>query len=112
MEGIRQKVRLHLELAQWLASEIRQSADFELLAPVDFSLVCFRYLPSGITDEASINEINEQLLQTLNAGGKLYMTHTKLNGKYTLRMVIAQTYVEKHHVENAWKLIRETAGKI
>ena len=112
VEGIRQKVRLHLELAQWLASEIRQSADFELLAPVDFSLVCFRYLPSGITDEASINEINEQLLQTLNAGGKLYMTHTKLNGKYTLRMVIAQTYVEKHHVENAWKLIRETAGKI
>lgn len=112
VEGIRQKVRLHLELAQWLASEIRQSADFELLAPVDFSLVCFRYLPSGITDEASINEINERLLQTLNAGGKLYMTHTKLNGKYTLRMVIAQTYVEKHHVENAWKLIRETAGKI
>jgi aromatic-L-amino-acid decarboxylase len=112
VEGIQQKLRLHLELAQWLAYEIRQSADFELLAPVDFSLVCFRYLPSGITDEAKINEINERLLQTLNASGKLYMTHTKLNGKYTLRMVIAQTYVEKHHVENAWRLVRETAGKI
>ena len=112
VEGIRQKVRLHLELAKWLANEIRHSADFELLAPVDFSLVCFRYLPSGITDEASINEINERLLQTLNTGGKLYITHTKLNGKYTLRMVIAQTYVEKHHVENAWRLIRKTAGKI
>lgn len=112
VEGIREKVRLHLDLAQWLANEIRQSADFELLAPVDFSLVCFRYLPSGITDEAKINEINEQLLQTLNASGKLYMTHTKLNGKYTLRMVIAQTYVEFRHVENAWKLIRETAEKI
>ena len=112
VEGIRQKIRLHLELAQWLAYEIRQSNDFELLAPVDFSLVCFRYLPSGITDEAKINEINERLLQTLNASGKLYMTHTKLNGKYTLRMVIAQTYVGKNHVENAWKLIRETAGKI
>lgn len=109
VEGIREKIRLHLELAQWLANEIRESNDFELLAPVDFSLVCFRYLPSGITDEAKINEINEQLLQTLNASGKLYMTHTKLNGKYTLRMVIAQTYVEFRHVENAWKLIRETA---
>jgi len=112
VEGIRQKVRLHLELAQWLANEIRQSADFELLAPVDFSLVCFRFLPSGITDEIRINEINERLLQTLNASGKLYMTHTKLNGKYTLRMVIAQTYVEKYHVENAWRLIRETAKTI
>ena len=112
VEGIRQKIRLHLELAQWLANIIRQSDDFELLAPVDFSLVCFRYLPSGITDEVKINEINEQLLQTLNASGKLYMTHTKLNGKYTLRMVIAQTYVEFRHVENAWKLIRETAQSI
>jgi aromatic-L-amino-acid decarboxylase len=112
VEGIRQKVRLHLELAQWLADKIRQSAEFELLAPVDFSLVCFRYLPSGITDEIRINEINERLLQTLNASGKLYMTHTKLNGKYTLRMVIAQTYVEKYHVENAWRLIRETAKTI
>jgi aromatic-L-amino-acid decarboxylase len=69
-------------------------------------------LPSGITDEIRINEINERLLQTLNASGKLYMTHTKLNGKYTLRMVIAQTYVEKYHVENAWRLIRETAKTI
>lgn len=111
-EGIRQKIKLHLELAQWLTNEISQSTEFELLAPVDFSLVCFRYLPAGITDEVRINEINESLLQTLNASGKIYMTHTKLNGKYTLRMVIAQTYVEKHHIENAWKRIRETAQTI
>lgn len=112
VDGIREKVRLHLELAQWLANEIRQSADFELLAPVNFSLVCFRFKPDGITDETILNELNEKLLLKLNSGGKIYLTHTKLNGKYTLRMVVAQTYVELRHVENAWKLIKEVSGTI
>lgn len=112
IDGIRQKVRLHLQLAQWLANEINQHNDFELLAPVHFSLVCFRYLPPSIKDESQINEVNEQLLHSLNSSGKLYMTHTKLHGKYTLRMVVAQTNVEKHHVQNAWKLIRETAARM
>ena len=108
VEGIREKVRKHLELAKWLENEIRNSDDFELLAPVLFSLVCFRFNPAE-KNEDEINQLNEKLLQQLNASGKIYITHTKLNGKYTLRMVIAQTNTKAVHVENAWKLIREKA---
>lgn len=50
------------------------------------------------------------LLHKVNETGRIYITHTKISGKYTLRMVIAQTYVERHHVETAWSLIRETAS--
>lgn len=112
MEGIREKVKNHLELARWLAAEVGKSGDFELLAPVHFSLVCFRYHPEGIIDEDKINRLNEELLLQLNTGGKIYLTHTKLNGKYTLRMVIAQTNVEFRHVEKAWDLIKETARMV
>lgn len=112
VEGIREKVRKHLQLAQWLATEIHKTTDFELLAPVTFSLVCFRFRPEIFTHEETINQLNEQLLQRLNAGGRIYMTHTKLNGKYTLRMVIAQTNVEFRHVDTAWKLIKETAANV
>lgn len=108
VEGMREKVRKHLVLAKWLENEIRKSDDFELLAPVLFSLVCFRFNPAG-RKEDEINQLNEKLLQQLNASGKIYLTHTKLNGRFTLRMVIAQTNTEAEHVENGWKLIRETA---
>ena len=112
VEGIREKIRLHLRLAQWLAQEINTSEDFELLAPVPLSLVCFRFNPKGNSSEEVLNQKNEQLLQLLNASGKIYMTHTKLNGRYTLRMVIAQTNVEFEHVKQAWSLIQETAKSI
>lgn len=112
VEGIREKIRLHLRLAQWLAQEINASEDFELLAPVPLSLVCFRFNPKGNSSEEVLNQKNEQLLQLLNTSGKIYMTHTKLNGRYTLRMVIAQTNVEFEHVKQAWSLIQETAKSI
>jgi len=112
VEGIRDKVRKHLDLAQWLAGEINESPEFELLAPVPFSLVCFRFRPLQIIDESAIDNLNEKLLQLLNASGLMYITHTRLNGKYTLRMVTAQTNVERFHVEKAWTLIRATAAEL
>ncbi|MCB9015218.1 MAG: aminotransferase class V-fold PLP-dependent enzyme [Lentimicrobiaceae bacterium] len=109
VEGIRKKVKLHIELAGWLAREIEKTDDFELLAPVPFSLVCFRYKPAHLTGTEQLNKLNEQIVQKLNAGGSVYLTHTKLNGIYTIRMVIAQTNVESEHVEKAWQLIQQTA---
>ncbi|MHC1778411.1 MAG: aspartate aminotransferase family protein [Lentimicrobium sp.] len=112
VEEIRNKVRKHIELAHWVAEEIEKSSDFELLAPVLFSLVCFRYRPAGIDGPDELNVINERLLNKLNGSGLVYLTHTKLNGKYSLRMVIAQTNTEALHVEKAWDLIREMAACI
>ena len=87
---------------------ISKEADFELLAPVVISVVCFRYIPSGCNEE-QINALNEKLNHQLNDSGKIYLSHTVLNGIYTLRMVTAQTNVTFQHVEKAWHLIRETA---
>lgn len=108
-EGIRTTVRKHLDLARWLSDQIQRSADFELLAPVNFSLVCFRYKPGHITDKETLNQINQQLLTRVNESGNLYLSHTMLNGSYCLRMVTAQTYLEKHHLEKAWHVVLETS---
>jgi aromatic-L-amino-acid decarboxylase len=110
--GIREKVRNHMQWAQELAQEIEVSEDFELLAPVPFSTICFRYKPRGVSDTEELNRLNQQLMETLNDSGKMYFTHTKLKGIYTLRLVIGQTYQEKRHVEQAWERIRATSAKL
>jgi aromatic-L-amino-acid decarboxylase len=96
-------------MAQQLAGEIRRQSGFELLAPAPLNTICFRYVPPGMTDPAAINAFNAELLEQLNATGSLYMTHTRLHGAFTIRMVIGQTNVQQRHVDRAWSLIRETA---
>lgn len=110
VQGIRETIRKHIVLAAWLTMQMEQEQGFEILTPTRFSLVCFRYVPEGMTDLEQINRFNEELEKKLNASGKIYITHTKLNGKYTLRLVIAQTYVEERHVREAWELIKHVAG--
>jgi len=111
VEGLREKVRSHILYARNLAGMISGEPDFELLAPVSISVVCFRYAPSGYSDD-QLNVMNEKLNHLLNDSGKIYLTHTSLNGKYTLRMVTAQTNVTMDHVNRAWELIKSTAGSL
>ena len=108
VEGLRDKVRNHISIAAKLADMISEETDFEILAPVIISVVCFRYIPAGKTED-QINAINEKLNHQLNDSGKLYLSHTVLNGRYTLRMVTAQTNVTSEHVQRAWDLIKDTA---
>ena len=112
IEGIQGKVREHIRLANWFKNEIIADGRFELMAPVTMNLVCFRLRPKGIIDINDLNRINEALLSRLNANGKIYLTHTKLNGAYTLRMVIAQTYVQDRHVFSAWEQVRTMADEL
>ena len=109
VEGLQAMVRNHLKLAGELKKKIESNSDFELLAPVPLNLICFRYHPKGINDLVKLNKLNETLLEAVNATGKIYITHTKLNGAYTLRMVIAQTQVAQRDVDAAWELILSTA---
>jgi aromatic-L-amino-acid/L-tryptophan decarboxylase len=111
VEGLRESVRNHIAIAVELSAMISKEKDFEILAPVTICVVCFRYVPAGYSEE-EINAINEKLNHALNDSGKLYLSHTILNGKYTLRMVTAQTNVTICHVEKAWLLIKETARSI
>jgi len=68
------------------------------------NLVCFRH--------TSGDSANERLLDKLNSGGRIYLTHTKLDGRYTLRFCVGQAQTEERHVEEAWKLIREAAETV
>lgn len=111
VEGLRDKVRDHISIAAKLSEMIMKEDDFEILAPVIISVVCFRYNPAGYTDE-KINIINEKLNHQLNDSGKIYLSHTVLDGRYALRMVTAQTNVTPGHVTKAWHLIKETARSL
>ena len=112
ISGLQEKLRYHIYLARELKSWIENHDHFELLAPVDFSLVCFRFHPKGMDEPAELNRINEQLLLSVNRTGRIYISHTKLNDKYTLRMVTGQTNVKLDHVQQAWDLILEHARTI
>ena len=112
VEGLRQKIRDHLELAQGLKVTIKQDDRFELLAPVTLNTLCFRYHPPHIDDEQKLDELNRKLLAQINESGKLFVTHTKLKDVFTIRIVIGNTNVKKHHVDEAWKLITSTADSL
>jgi len=111
VEGLREKIRNHIAIAKGLSQLISGETDFEILAPVVISVVCFRYKPAGYT-ESQLNELNERLNHSLNDTGLIYLSHTVLNGRYTLRMVTAQTNVTSEHVEKAWVLIKNTARSL
>ncbi len=111
VELLREKIREHIRIAKSLAEWIRAEKDFEILAPVTLNTVCFRYKPADVTED-KLNDLNEKLNHRLNDSGKIYLTHTVLNGKYTLRMVTAQTNVTEDHVKKAWALIRSEASSL
>ncbi|MHC1730898.1 MAG: aspartate aminotransferase family protein [Bacteroidales bacterium] len=111
VEGLQATIREHLRLAKMLADLIEGEKDFELMAPVPLNTVCFRYRPYGMSDSET-DRINERINHALNDSGKIYLTHTKVNGRYVLRMVTAQTNVTEHHVTEAWNLIREYASAL
>ena len=107
--GIQERVRHHLKLTQELVGRIEATENFELLAPVPLNTICFRYRPRHITNEEELDRLNAGLMERLNATGKIFLTHTRLNGRLTLRFVIAQTNVEERHVREAWAMIQKTA---
>ncbi len=110
-EELQRKIRYHISLARQLSEMISSEPDFEILAPVKLNTVCFRFCPQGKKEDL-LNKLNEKLNHLLNDSGKIYLTHTTLKGRYTLRMVTGQTNVTLQHVEKAWDLIRETARSI
>ena len=109
IKNLQDKLRKHISLARYFEKEIIASGNFELTAPVNFNLICFRFKPANIKDNEKLDKLNGQLLKSINDSGKIYLSHTRLKGIYTLRMVIGQTNVEKTHVVKAWKIIRELA---
>ena len=112
VEGLRQHIRTHIEMAQELAGEIARSEDFEILAPATLSLFCFRYRPRGIDDPARIDALNQDLLDRLNDSGALFLTHTRIGGALAIRFCVGQAATERRHVAAAWRCIQQTARNL
>jgi aromatic-L-amino-acid decarboxylase len=102
VEGLQAHVRRHVALAQQFAGWVAASDCFELAAPVPLNLVCFRHVDG--------DECSRQVLEQVNRSGELYITHTVLDDRYTLRLCVGQTHTEARHVEAAWQRINE-AGR-
>jgi len=99
VDGLQYHIRQHVQLAQQFADWVQEDDRFELAAPAPLSLVCFRHKAGDAANQA--------IMDRLNRSGDLFLTHTKLNGKLTLRMSVGQTNTEKRHVQNAWNRICE-----
>lgn len=103
IRGLQKKVRGHIDLAKEFESWVRKDPRFELMAPVTINLVCFRYHPSPRNfPEEELERINKELMDKLNRSGKMFITHTKLKGKFVLRLCIGQTNTTREHVQMAW----------
>ena len=102
VEGLQAMVRRHVVIAQKFAGWVQKDSRFEIMSPSDLNLICFRLKGD--------DSANEELLKRLNASGKLFISHTKLNARFTLRFCVGQTYTEEHHVRSAWELIQSVAG--
>jgi len=110
VKGLQEMVREHIRIAQLFQQWVEDHNDFELMAPVSSSLVCFR-LNDGRSEEV-LNTLNKQFLESINQTGKVFLTHTALKGKYVLRMLVGQRTTEERHVREAWDLITEKAAEI
>ena len=112
-KGIAARIREHCRLARLFSSWVEESADWELMAPVPLSLVCFRCRPRSSEKEMAegqLNALNEKIMNEINATGHAYLSHTKLHGKLTLRLSIGNIRTSERHIRKVWELIKESAG--
>jgi len=104
VKGLRHHIRRHVELAQLFAGWLKKDDRFELAMTPPLNLVCFRHRGG--------DEFNQKILERLNTSGDLYLSHTKMNDRFTLRLCVGQTNTELRHVERAWQKIQEAAAEL
>ncbi|MGD0590475.1 MAG: pyridoxal-dependent decarboxylase [Bacteroidota bacterium] len=112
VEGMIGILREHCRLAREFALWVDADPDFERLAPVLFSVVCFRYHPKGISDEGKLEHMNAQIIDRINTTGEAFLSHTKLNGRYTIRLAIGNIATAEKHVARVWKLVKQESAKL
>ena len=114
-DGLAARIREHCRLAQVFAGWIEAEPDWEIMAPVPFGLVCFRFAPPRREAEAEaeydarVDRSNETIMNRVNATGTAYLSHTKLNGKITLRLAIGNIRTEERHIVRVWEALRGEA---
>jgi aromatic-L-amino-acid/L-tryptophan decarboxylase len=109
-DGLRARLAEHMRLARLFAEWVDASDDFERLAPVPFSVVCFRSIPRALRDdESQLDAHNEKLLDMVNQTGTIFLSHTRLSGRYCLRLAVGNLHTTEEHVARAWDLLNNLA---
>jgi aromatic-L-amino-acid decarboxylase len=106
-EGLRARLAEHVRLASVFADWVDASQTFERVAPAPFSVVCFRAVPPGLSDPQAIDGVNERLLEAVNRTGEVFLSHTRLGGRFVLRLAVGNIRTTEHHLGRAWELLQE-----
>jgi len=110
-EGVRSRIRQHVEMAREFAAWVDREPDWERVAPVPFSTVVFRFAPDGLSTEAS-DEANQAIMDRVNATGEVFLSHTVLNERFCIRLAIGNLRTRWDHLERSWALLREEAARL
>ncbi len=119
LDGLRRRIASHLELAAGFARWVDADPDWERLAPVPFSTVCFRYRPAALAgreDEPEVrnrlDDLNLRLMDAVNRTGEVFLSHTRLRDRFTIRLAVGNLRTQPRHVERAWELLRTEATRL
>ena len=119
LAGMRRRIDAHCRLAEELAAAVDAEPDFERLAPAPFSTVCLRWRPAALAGQedepgvrARLDAANECLMAAVNATGEVFLSHTRLRDRFTIRVAIGNLRTEARHVERAWELLRREAAAL
>jgi len=107
ISGMQEKIRNHIFYGRWVKDQVLSTPGLELMSPVLFNLVCFRFHPEGMDDEVMLDLYNEKSLQHINSSGKVFLTHTRLDGRYVIRFVAGQTHTSLETIKKGWSFILE-----
>ncbi len=110
VEGLAARIREHCRLAARFAGWVDEHPDWERLAPTPFSVVCFRHRPAG-ADPARLDALNEAILDRVNATGEIYLSHTRLKDRYTLRVALGNLRATERHVRRCWEVLQQAAAE-
>lgn len=119
LDGLRRRIRFHVDQAAEFAGWIDADPEWERLAPVPFSTVCFRYRPSRFAGHegesgprVALDELNTRLIDAVNRTGQVFLSHTRLQDRFTIRLAIGNLRTEPRHVALAWSLLRAEAARL
>jgi aromatic-L-amino-acid/L-tryptophan decarboxylase len=111
VDGISERLREHIRLAHVFESWVHDSADWEVVAPVPFSTINFRACPASVPEE-KWNDLNERILDAVNATGEVFLSHTKLNGNFVMHLAIGNIRTEEKHIARAWELLQGECARL
>jgi len=113
-KAIRAYLAEHIRLAQLFASWVDENPDFERLAPVPLSVVCFRWNPMGgeRLSESELDSANLRLLDAVNQTGEVFLSHTRVREGTALRLAVAHLQTSERHVRRAWDLLADRAATL